>query len=510
MKIDRTKNATRNVFFGVSLKIYTLIVPFLMRTAMIYLLGVEYLGLNSLFTSILQVLNLAELGVGSAMVFSMYKPIADDDEIKICALMGLYRHYYRIIGGVVLVGGLVVVPFLPNLISGDVPNDINVYVLYLMNLCATVLTYWLFAYRNSIFQAYQRTDVVSKVTLITDTMKYLIQIAVLALFHNYYYYVLAILFSQVVNNILIAFLSKKIYPQYSPKGKLEKGEISAIRQRIFDLFTAKLGGTILNSADTIVISAFLGLRILAIYQNYYYIISALMGIVSIIFASVVAGSGNSYVSETKEKNFEDFRKITFITYWVVGFAICGLICVCQLFMNLWVGDDLMLGGEYVFLLSIYFWGIITIQLVGVYKDAAGIWHEDRFRPLISGLANLVLNLILVNFIGLYGIVVSTIISVMLISVPWIIKNVFTYIFPGKFSIYIKDVIFYAAVTVFAIVISMVLCNKVNNSDFVSLLIKIGICSITCNGIFLVAYWKSPLFKDTMHMVLRTLKKQSKY
>ena len=208
MKIDRTKNATRNVFFGVSLKIYTLIIPFLMRTAMIYLLGVEYLGLNSLFTSILQVLNLAELGVGSAMVFSMYKPIADDDEIKICALMGLYRHYYRIIGGVVLVGGLVVVPFLPNLISGDVPNDINVYVLYLMNLCATVLTYWLFAYRNSIFQAYQRTDVVSKVTLITDTMKYLIQIAVLALFHNYYYYVLAILFSQVVNNILIALLSK--------------------------------------------------------------------------------------------------------------------------------------------------------------------------------------------------------------------------------------------------------------------------------------------------------------
>ena len=201
MKIEKTKNASRNIIFGFTLKLYQLLLPFIMRTVIMYAIGVQYLGLNSLFTSILQVLNLAELGVGSAMVFSMYKPIAEDDSVTICALMKLYRLYYRIIGGIILVIGLILTPFVPYLIAGDVPANINIYVLYILNLLATVLTYWLFAYRNSILQAYQRTDIVSKVTICTDTIKYLLQIAALVVFRNYYYYVIAVLITQSLNNI---------------------------------------------------------------------------------------------------------------------------------------------------------------------------------------------------------------------------------------------------------------------------------------------------------------------
>ena len=142
-KIERTKNASRNIFFGVILKTYQILVPFLMRTAMIYLMGVQYLGLNSLFTSVLQVLNLAELGVGSAMVYSMYKPIAEDNHVAICALMKLYRTYYRAIGLIIAVVGIILTPFIPHLISGDVPSDINIYILYLLNLGATVLSTFL-------------------------------------------------------------------------------------------------------------------------------------------------------------------------------------------------------------------------------------------------------------------------------------------------------------------------------------------------------------------------------
>ena len=149
MKIERTKNATRKIIFGVILKAYQIIVPFLMRTAMIYLRGVQYLGLNSLFTSILQVLNLAELGVGSAMIYSMYKPIAEDDNTTICALMKLYRTYYRVIGLVIAVIGCILTPFIPKLISGDIPQGLNIYILYLLNLGATVLSYWLYAYKNT-------------------------------------------------------------------------------------------------------------------------------------------------------------------------------------------------------------------------------------------------------------------------------------------------------------------------------------------------------------------------
>ena len=240
MKLNRSLNEKRNVLFGIALKLYQILLPFAFRSVIVYALGVQYLGLNSLFTSILQVLNLAELGIGSAMVFSMYKPIVDDDSQRICAMIKLYRTYYNIIGFVILVIGLFLTPFIPKLIKGTVPDNINVYILYILNLFATVLTYWLFAYRNSILQAYQRQDISSKVTIVTDTIKYILQFIMLLAFHNYYLYVIAILITQVLNNIITAIISKKMYPQYSPTGALEPKEKRIINNRIKDLFTSKL------------------------------------------------------------------------------------------------------------------------------------------------------------------------------------------------------------------------------------------------------------------------------
>ena len=225
MRIERTKNASRNITFGILLKIIQIVIPFLLRSAMTYFIGFQYLGLNSLFTSVLQVLNLAELGVGSAMVYSMYKPIVDDDTKSICALMKMYRLYYRVIGLIVLLSGLILLPFLPKLIKGNVPADINIYVLYLLNLSATVLSYWLFAYKNSLLQAHQRTDITSKVMLITNMFQYVLQFLVLWLFKNYYLYVIVMLFTQALTNIITAIIVSKMFPNYNPEGKLEKEEI---------------------------------------------------------------------------------------------------------------------------------------------------------------------------------------------------------------------------------------------------------------------------------------------
>src|SRR5574344_1004694 len=264
MQINRTKNATRNIIFGTILKIYQILLPFVIRTVIIYVLGIEYVGLNSLFIAVLQVLNLAELGVGSAMVFSMYKLLVEDDDDTISALMQLYKFYYRIIGAVILIVGLVLLPFIPKLISGDIPKDINIYLLYLLNLFATVLTYWLCAYKSSILQAFQRNDLISKVTIITDTIKYILQIGLLFIFSNYYYYVIVIIATQIGTNIFTAYIADRYYPQYKPKGQLPKEKILMINRRIKDLFTSKLGGIVVNSADSVVISAFLGLKVLAI------------------------------------------------------------------------------------------------------------------------------------------------------------------------------------------------------------------------------------------------------
>lgn len=500
MKIERSENATRNIVFGVVLKIYQMVIPFMMRTAMIYLLGVEYVGLNSLFASVLQVLNIAELGVGSAMVYSMYKPIAEDDEITICALMNLYKIYYRVIGMIILGLGIIIVPFIPKLISGPIPIDMNIYILYLLNLGSTVLSYWLFAYKNSILQAHQRTDMTSKVMLFTDTIKYVLQIGVLFIFHNYYYYIIVILVTQIMTNIITAVISDKMYPQYQPKGKLSKDIIKQINQRIRDLFTSKIGMVIVNSVDTIVISAFLGLTVLAVYQNYFYLITAVTGLIGTVFTSVTAGIGNSIIVESKEKNFQDLNKFTFIIAWISGVCVSCFLCLFQPFMSIWVGKEFLLDFSVVICFCIYFFVYEINQLLNTYKDAAGIWNEDRFRPLVTALTNLVMNLIMVQFMGIYGIILSTVLSTLFVGMPWLLNNLFTVLFQKKQLVpYLKKLLFYVVIVFFSTFVTYHICDLFNQSDVLLILIRLVICMIVPNGIFFVAYYRMKEFKHSVQL-----------
>ena len=282
MKIERARNTGRNILTGTIMKLFTMLMPFAMRTVMIYCMGEEYLGLNSLFTSVLQVLNLAELGIGSALVFSMYKPISQDDHNTLCALMKLYRTYYRIIGLVVGGLGLILLPFIPRLISGTIPGELNVYVLYLMNLAATVLSYWLFAYRSSLLTAHQRMDVVNLVNLAGQILQYSLQLVIILWLKNYYLYVAAVLVCQILCNIGNAIASRRLFPQYQPHGQLPDTMRKDINHRIRDLFISKVGGVVLGSADTIVISAFLGLAVLARYQNYFFILTSVCGFMEVM------------------------------------------------------------------------------------------------------------------------------------------------------------------------------------------------------------------------------------
>ncbi|WP_288175356.1 lipopolysaccharide biosynthesis protein [Sporofaciens musculi] len=505
MRIERTKNASRNFAYGIFYRFYSIVFPFVIRTAIIYLLGVEYLGLNSLFSSILQVLNLAELGVGSAMVFSMYAPIARNDSSKICSLMKLYRIYYRIIGLVILLGGVILSPIIPMLIEQDVPPSINIYILYYLNLLATILTYWLFAYRNCLFQAFQRIDIITKTTLISDTVKYCGQLVALAVFHDLYIFFIVGILGQVFNNILILLFSKKYYPDLNPTGSIQKEERKTINGRIRDLFTSKLGWTIVSSADTIVISAFLGLKVLAVYQNYYYIVSALQGMIIILFNSVVAGSGNSMIVDSNEKNYHDLKKLSFITFWLLGYCCAGILCIMQIFMKVWVGDELLLPFYFVILFCIYLTGNIIVQLLSVYKDAAGIWHKDRFRPLASGITNLGLNLIFVNYFNLMGVVLSTIISVFFVSVPWIIKNVFILIFPGRFRDYFRLMINMLCAISISAIFPYLICYAIEGDGIGKLVLNLVICTTGYNLAMYIIYRRSEILSElfsTMKILAR--------
>ena len=504
----RTKNASRNIAFGLILKIYQIAAPFLTRTLMIHFMSVEYTGLSGLFTSILHMLNLAELGVGSAMVYSMYKPVADGNTKKIRVLMNAYKKYYRAIGALVATVGLILTPFIPYLIKDNPVPELNIYALYLVNLAATVMSYWMFAYKNSILSAHQRDDIISKINIASSTILYLIQILSIMVFKNYYVFTCATLISQIITNIIVSIVATKTYPDYYPSGKLSKDEKKEINGRIKDLFTAKIGAVIVNSVDTLVISIFLGLTMLTIYQNYFYIITALNGILSIIYRACTAGIGNSVITESKEKNYNDLKKFTFIIMAIVGFCTVCLLCLYQPFIDIWVGKDLMLNTLAVICLAIYFYVYQFNQLLCTYKDAAGIWHQDRFRPLISALTNLTLNIILVHFIGIYGIILSTVIATLLIGSPWLVYNLFSTIFERKnMAKYVATILKYVVTTIIAAVIAIFACAKLPENKYTRLIAGGAIAAISTAIVYLVSYRKSNEFKESKKLIAKIIKRK---
>ena len=508
MKIERTKNAMRSIAAGLGLRVYQTLVPFLMRTVMIQCLGVEYLGLNSLFSSILHILSLAELGVGVAMVFSMYKPVAEEDVPTICALMRLYRRYYRMIGLFIGVAGIVLTPFIPRLISGEVPADINVYVLYLLNLGATVVSYWLFAYRNCLLSAYQRRDVSSVIAVLVGLVQSLLQLFILLWLKDYYLYVIAKLLGTAMSNVVTGVVTMRMFPQYRPEGELSPAEKRKVNGKICDLFTGKLGTVVLHYADTIVMSAFLGLTLLAVYQNYYFILSAVLNLIEMMIGSVTAGLGNSFVTESKEKNYRDLLKFSFLFLWMTGLCVCCFLALYQPFMEIWMGAELMLPFGMVICFAAYFYVYTLNRLLSIYKDAAGLWHQDRFNPLVSALANLALNLLLVKPLGLYGILLATIVSLGGISIPWQMHNLFTLFFErGQFGRFARQLGKFLLLTVIAGACTVLICSQIHLGLWPTLLLCMGICLLVSNGLFLLCMRRDEQFRPAVQFVDRLTKRK---
>ncbi len=504
MKLERTKNAARNIVFDGTLEMVNMIFPFVIRSVMLHYLGTEYLGLNGLFKSLLTFLNLAELGVGSAMVFSMYKPIAEDDTSAVCALLRLYRTLYRIIGLAVAAVGLLLIPVLPKLIKGDLPADMNLYVLYLMNLGNTVVTYWLFAYKGSLLQAHQRRDIISKVSLAVRLTEYSLKILILVFTRNYYLYLAVQLLCQIIVNLLTAVWAEKMYPQYVPAGKLPKEKTLDIFRRVRDLFTSKLSATVFDSADTLVISSFMGLAVLAVYQNYYFIITALRMILVVILNACMAGVGNKMVMESKEANYRDLERISLLFSWILGVSTSMLLCVYQPFMNVWMGEENMLAIGLVFCFAVYYYSMGANKLINMFKDAAGIWRIDRWRPMTAALVNLGLNLATVRWLGLYGVLLSSVFSIVVVQIPWLFHNLFQEVFPRQYmGRYIRLFCGLTAVALVSCGASWFLCGLYTLNVWPALLLNAAVSFVVPNLFYFAVYGRNPVFRESLSHLKRS-------
>ncbi len=505
MKLERTKNAARNIVFDGTLELVNMLFPFVIRSVMLHCLGTEYLGLNGLFKSLLTFLNLAELGVGSAMVFSMYKPIAEDDTPAICALLRLYRTLYRIIGLAIAAVGLLLLPVLQNLIKGDLPAGMNLYILYLMNLGNTVMTYWLFAYKSSLLQAHQRRDVISKVGLAVRLTEYILKILILVYTRNYYLYLIVQLLCQLAVNILTAVYASKMYPRYVPEGKLPKEKTMDIFRRVRDLFTSKLSATVFDAADTLVISAFMGLTVLAVYQNYYYIITALRMMLLVILNACMAGVGNKLVMESKEANYRDLEWISLLFSWLLGVSSSMLLCMYQPFMHLWMGEENMLAFGFVLCFVVYYYSMGANKLINMFKDAAGIWRRDRWRPLTAALVNLSLNLATVRWLGLYGVLLSSVFSIVFVQIPWLFHNLFQEVFPRQLmGKYIRLFGGLTAVALISCGASWFVCSLFSLNVWPALMVNAAVSFIIPNLCYYAVYGRNTVFRESLSQLKRIL------
>lgn len=511
MKLEREKNAKRNLVAGTIQRIIALALPFALRTAIIYSLGTAYVGLNTLFGSVLTVLSLAELGFGAAVIYSMYDPIAKNDHTKICQLLSYYRKCYRIIGAVIFGIGLALTPFIPGLVKSDVPDDVNIQIVYIITLSSTALSYVTYAYKGSLLTALQRNDITSWITTAITVLRDGIQIFIVLKLKNYYAFILVNPLMTLLNGIIVGIITSRKYPEYQPVGNLDQVSAKSVKEKVKSLFLVKVGNVVFNSVDNIVISAFLGLTTLAIYGNYYYVISTLFGFLAIYYDSMRAGIGNKMALESKKKVYELYEQLFFFQALLIGWMTICMVCLYQDFIMLWLHDEKYLFDEkMVFLLAFYFYSWKIHDIAVIFKEAAGMWEYDRFAPLISSMCNLLINIVLVHVIGIYGVVISTIICSLIFPICWQIRVLYKYYFVIPYKPYLKSISLHAFLTCLLGSVTYYICKYIQvHPILISLLIKFLICCIIPLGAYSVIFHKNPLFNMNKERIMRLMKMQGR-
>ncbi len=493
---------------GVMFKLVAMFGPFIMRTVLLLTLGVQYLGLNSLFTSILSFLSLSELGIGTALVYAMYKPIAQDDDEAICALLNLYRKLYRIIGTVILVLGMIIYPFVPYLVHGEVPADINLHTLYVLYLFNTVISYFCFGYKQSLLLAFQRNDIISTRALVLRILMYSGQALILFATKNYYLYMILFIAYTIATNIANSVIVDRMFPQYKCRGLVPQTELQAIKTNVLALIGGKISAIMLNFADNLIISIFLGLAMVARFDNYYYVVNALVGFFTIAYQAMTAGLGNSIQLESVEKNHKDFKVLTFINFWLVTWCSVCVMGMMQPFITLWVGEELMFSDLVAFLFTVYFFVMQSERIVLTYKDAAGIWRQDMLRPYVIIAVNLLLNVLTIRYIGVYGVVLATIVS-LVISIPWSAHALFKHLFKTGEAQYMKQYAVYCIKALIAGGVTYGLCTLIGGSIYVQFILRLMICAVVPNVLLLLLNWRNPERIMAMKKIKAIIRRKSK-
>ncbi len=503
MKIQVAKNAKRNIIFGVVSKIILMTLPFIARSIINFTLGADYLGLNSLFSSIMQVLSLTELGFSSALIFHMYKPIAENDYDRINSILKFYRNAYKVIGFVIVIIGIMLMPLLPEIINGKYPNNINIYILFGIYIFNTSISYLLFGYKQSLLIAFQRDDLNSIINLFVQLGLQISQVMFLCFTKNYYYYVLCLPFFTIINNLWIYVITKRMFPWAKPDGGLDQATMKDIGKLVLGTFVQKFCDISRNSLDSICISAYLGLVLTGIYNNYYVVFSGVNTLMAIIVSSLYGGIGNHVATKNIEDNFEELKRLDFLYMSISGVCTTCLLCLYQPFMKIWMGEDLCLSFSAVVLFCVYFYILRMNDMKYLYNAATGLWWKLKWRAIVESVVNVALNVIFGKFFGVNGIIFATIISMFTFCYFWGALILFDEYFRREsFIAYLKYHFKYALVAVFVCVVTYycVYCTINIEVKIIDFICKGVLTVLFSSMLYYLMFFKTKIFKDSINMM----------
>ena len=504
MVTARTTNTLRNILFSYADVLVTIVFQFVSRTVIIHILGSEYLGLSSLFSAILQVLNMAEMGFSVAIIYNMYKPIAENDEKKICSLLNYYKKIYGYVSKAIVTIGLMVLPILPLLIGNSYPSDIDIYIIYILYLINTVCSYVFFAYKTALLTALQRLDLVKISYTIANLLQYFLQLTSIIVFENYYYFVISLIIGTILKNCISAYNSKKYYSRFVCHGEIDSETKLDIKKRVKGLLICNISAITFTSLDSIIISALLGLTAVAIYNNYIAIYTGVMSFVVLIRHSMQASVGNSVAIESKKKNLCDLELFQFMFSVIATLCSVCMLCLYQPFMAIWMGEDMLLPLSNVILLCIWAYISIVQHPYFLYMSGNGMWMEMKWPYIISTVCNLSLNFGLGYILGTTGIILATVIASFLFGMIWQCVIVFKKYFGISARSYLKRQALYFVFFSFVSFTSYLFCEIVQFVGIIELMIKLIICIFITMMAIILIYGKSDLFAKSQMIIKRAL------
>lgn len=505
----RTSNSIKNISTALIGQFLGIIVSFVSRAIFIKYLGMEYLGVSGLFANILSILSLAELGIGSAIIYKLYKPLALKNYKEVKILMNFYKTTYTIIGIIVLSIGLSIVPFLDYIIK-DKPNIDNLTLIYLLYLLNSVCSYF-YIYKKSLIIADQKNYITTMYKYGFYIMLNIVQTMILMVSNNFYLFLIIQIIATMLENIFLSKRADKMYPflRQSTKEKLPLETKNEINRNIRAMMLHRIGGVIVKGTDNIIISSFVGVVWVALYSNYYLIINSVNIITNQIFSAVTASIGNLNALESNEKCYDIYNNMLFISFWISGFCSISLLILINPFINLWIGKQHLFSELLVLIIIINFYIGTIRKITLIYRDALGLFWHDRYKPIFESIINIVVSIMLAKSLGVVGVFIGTFIST-ITTAFWIEPYVlYKYGFKKSVKPYFSKYINHTIIILLAGSITYAICSIFDATTWITLIVKFVVCLLVPNLIFVFYYRKSKELNYFLQLFKKICKKYSR-